>query len=335
MKSPFTGKEMNINKEWRTINFRKNEFNILFHSYVCEDTGEQFEDDLFSQLNYNQLVNQYRAKYNIPFPEQIIDIRKKYGLSAKKMSEILGFGTNIYRQYEKGEIPNQSNAKLIQLAENPHEFKKLLEYCQGVDIKLLNKINSTIENLIEERKKKRFEIQLEKYLLGKSLPSKLNGFKKPNMNRLSEMIVYFTEKLEPYKTKLNKLLFYADFIAYKNSGFSISGLAYRAIPIGPVPNNFNSIFEYLANNDVINICSDHFQDGGMGEQFKPNNKKRFRKEHFTNAELEVLDNVANRFKNTLTNEIIEISHKEKAWTDNIDKKGLIDYYYAFELVNNS
>ena len=74
MQSPFTGKEMSIVKEERTMSFRKDEFKVLFHSYKCEDTGEQFEDDAFAQLNYNQLVNQYRVKYSIPFPEQIISI---------------------------------------------------------------------------------------------------------------------------------------------------------------------------------------------------------------------------------------------------------------------
>ena len=80
MKSPITGKEMSIQKEWRTMQFRKEEFQVLFHFYKCEDTGEQFEDEKFAELNYNQLVNQYRVRYNIPFPDQIKGIKKKYGL---------------------------------------------------------------------------------------------------------------------------------------------------------------------------------------------------------------------------------------------------------------
>ena len=145
------------------------------------------------------------------------------------------------------------------------------------------------------------------------------------------MIVFFTEKLEPWKTKLNKLLFYADFIMYKQSGFSMSGVQYRAIPMGPVPNNFNSIFEYLANKDELDIYYTNFADGGTGEQFKPNPNKTFDKELFNETELQILESVAERFKNTSTNEIIEISHKEKAWIDNIAEKRLIDYNYSFEL----
>lgn len=331
MKSPFTGKEMRIVKEWRTMSFRKDEFKVLFHSYKCEDTGEQFEDDAFSQLNYNQLVNQYRVKYSIPFPEQIIAIRKKYNLSAVKMSDILGFGVNGYRQYESGEVPNQSNAKLIQLAEDPHEFKKLVDYCTTLEQKVVEKIYHTVENLLEEQKKNKFEKQLENYFFGSCLPNSLTGFKTPDLRKFSEMIVFFVKKLEPWKTKLNKLLFYADFITHKQTGFSMSGVQYRAIPMGPVPNNFNSIFEYLANKDELDIYYTSFADGGIGEQFKPNASKDFNLELFNGLELQILNSVVERFKNTSTNEIIEISHKEKAWIENKGEKKLIDYNYSYEL----
>ncbi len=331
MKSPFTGKEMNIVKEWRTMNFRKDEFRVLFHSYQCKDTGECFENDAFAQLNYNQLVNQYRVKYGIPFPEQIISIRNKYNLSAAKMSEILGFGTNVYRQYEGGEVPNQSNAKLIKLADDPHEFKKLVDYCSTLDWKLVAKIYRTIDNLLEGLKKFKFEKQLEHYFFGIFHPNIFTGFKTPDLRKFSEMVVYFTEKLEPWKTKLNKLLFYTDFTMFRQTGFSMSGIPYRAIPMGPVPNNFNSIFEYLANKDDLDILYTNFADGGIGEQFKTNPDKAFNNKLFSEAELQILESVAERFKNTSTNEIIEISHKEKAWIENSAEKKLIDYNYAFVL----
>jgi uncharacterized phage-associated protein len=331
MKSPFTGKEMSIVKEWRTIKFRKDEFKILFHAYKCEDTGEQFEDEAFAELNYIQGINQYREKYSIPFPEQIIALRKKYEVPATKMSEILGFGANVYRQYEGGEVPNQSNAKLIQLAEDPHEFKKLVDYCSTLDQKFIGKANRTIDGLIEKQKKGLIKKQLENYFFGNCQPDSLTGYKKPSLTKLSEMIVFFTERLQPWKTKLNKLLFYADFMMFQNSGFSMSGIQYQAISMGPVPNNFNSIFEYLAKKGEFEISYTHFLDGGTGEQFKLNPNKIFNRDLFTETELETLNDVVERFKNTSTKEIIEISHNEKAWIENSPKRNLIDYKYSFEL----
>jgi hypothetical protein len=118
---------------------------------------------------------------------------------------------------------------------------------------------------------------------------------------------------------------------HKQSGYSISGVQYRAIPMGPVPNNFNSIFEYLANNDYIDIYYSTFSDGGTGEQFRPNVNKKFNAGLFAENELSILENIAERFKNTTTNEIIEISHREKAWQENKDEKRIIDYKYSFDL----
>lgn len=145
------------------------------------------------------------------------------------------------------------------------------------------------------------------------------------------MIVFFSEKLQPWKTKLNKLLFYSDFIMFKQTGFSMSGVQYRAIPMGPVPNNFNSIFEYLINKNELSLSYINFDDGGTGDQFRPGPIKTFNMELFTNNEMQVLELVADRFKNTSTNQIIEISHNEKAWRDNIVEKKLLDYNYSFDL----
>ncbi len=78
------------------------------------------------------------------------------------------------------------------------------------------------------------------------------------------------------------------------------------------------------NNNVIYIIP-------FPEQFKPNSSKSFNKELFTDNELKTLHSVTERFKNTSTNEMIDINHKEKAWIENCADKKLIDYKYAFEL----
>ena len=145
------------------------------------------------------------------------------------------------------------------------------------------------------------------------------------------MVVYFSVKLSPFKTKMNKLLFYADFLMFKQSCFSISGMRYKAIDMGPVPINFQSIFEYLANKDEIDIFTTEFPQGYIGEQFKAKNDRPFRVELFSENELNVLEKVANLFKPTSTNQIIEISHLEEAWKKNEKNKNVISYKYAFYL----
>ncbi|MGA8641759.1 MAG: Panacea domain-containing protein [Candidatus Binatus sp.] len=57
--------------------------------------------------------------------------------------------------------------------------------------------------------------------------------------RLRELILYIAEKCadDPAfnATKLNKILFYSDFVSYSKTGTPITGAAYKALEHGPAP----------------------------------------------------------------------------------------------------
>ena len=283
----------------------------------------------------NQLYNQYREKFNIPFPEEIIKIREKYGLSAAKMSEILGFGVNSYRQYEAGEMPSLANAKLIQLADEPNRFINMVELCGTLDENSKNKYIQKAQLLADEKNRNIFNLNFKEYLLGNHLADIYSGYRNPNFEKFTEMVVYFSDKISPYKTKMNKLLFYADFLMFKYSCFSISGMRYKAIDMGPVPSNFQSIFEYLDNHHEIEIHSTEFPNGYSGEQLKARKERSFNSNLFSELELKTLETVANVFNETSTTDIIQLSHLEEAWKKNEKEKKVISYEYAFELNINS
>lgn len=332
MKSPITGKEMVIKSELIEHEFRKEKFDIVYHYYLCEDSGETFEDERLTQLNLNQVYNQFRKKHNLPFPEEIISLREQYGVSASKMSEVLGFGINVYRSYENGEIPSSSNARLIQLASDPKEFKRLVDLSDVLTDKERERVMAKIDELILKDEFINFDLQ--NFLMGDRVADDHTGYRIPNLSKFTEMVVYFTHETQPWKTKLNKLLFYADFCHFRKTGLSISGSRYRAINKGPVPNNFNSIFEYIADRGEVDIYYKAFSKDIVGEQFKPHPKRGFDDSVFSEDELSTLTEVASKFGETKTNEIIEISHEEEAWEKNFkDGKKLISYIDAFKLKN--
>lgn len=332
MKSPFTGKEMSVQREWRTMKFRKEEFDVLFHFYKCKDTGEQFEDEAFAELNYNQLMNQYRTKYGMPFRDQIVSIREKYHLSARKMSEILGLGINSYRLYESGEIPSQSNARLIQLANNPLDFRNIVRFSREIDQQYKVKIFSRIDKLIENGRRHKKDQRIRQYLLGDYTASEKTGYREPDLDKFSQMVLFFSEKLSPWKVKMCKLLFYSDFLHFKKTGYSISGMPYEAYPMGPVPIRFDGIYDYIINTGIIDKKFQVFDNGGLGEQFFPGQNQSFNPDIFSGEELTILSQVTNKFAKSSTQEIIEISHQEKAWKDNQSEQGIIDYRLGFELI---
>lgn len=157
------------------------------------------------------------------------------------------------------------------------------------------------------------------------------GFKSPDYEKLTEMIVFFAQEVPCYKTKMNKLLFYTDFAMFRQHGQSVSGTRYKAIPYGPVPNSFESVFESLAKQDVIDILYEELVKGGQKQFLEGRKDRPFNNNIFSKDELAVLDMVRERFKRTKPYEIVEISHRETAWIENVPSRSFISYNFAMDL----
>jgi hypothetical protein len=65
MNSPITNKPMRLMREKRIILFRKEDFEIDFHHWLCEDTKERFEDEQQAEDNISQVYNQYCTKHDV------------------------------------------------------------------------------------------------------------------------------------------------------------------------------------------------------------------------------------------------------------------------------
>lgn len=57
---------MKLTQEQDVLTYRKEKFNVSYHFYLCEDSGERFTDDELDGINMTQVYNQYREKYRIP-----------------------------------------------------------------------------------------------------------------------------------------------------------------------------------------------------------------------------------------------------------------------------
>src|SRR5262249_53809955 len=149
---------------------------IIYHTWIDNETGEQFTTLALDELNQAQLHNQYRSKYGIPFIDEIKMIREQYGLSASKMGEILGLGPNAYKNYEHGEMPGITTGRLIQLAKDPLEFKKLIGLSSNeLEAPEIEKINKKVENYISGWDK--LETLFEERLFGSKAPGHYNGYR--------------------------------------------------------------------------------------------------------------------------------------------------------------
>lgn len=332
MKSPITGKEMALQVEKSRLVFRKEEFEYNHKSYYCVDSGESFTTTELDEFNLNQVYNKYRDKHNIPFPDQIIELRKKFNVSASLMSKILGFGINSYRNYENGEVPSFSNANLINtVLKSPRNLKHLVELNNELSEDEKSKILAKIKTVIEYQKENKDDITFVDVLFEDKLPNNYSGYRKPSMEKMANMILYFAEHLKPSETMMNKLLFYADFYNYKKTAFSISGSNYMAHNYGPVPLRYGGIFDYASNKRYVFINIEDFGNNFWGKCFYKTKHRDFNNELFNEEELKSLELVRETFKRSNATQIMEKSHEEKAWINNEKDKNLIDYNYSFEL----
>lgn len=300
--------------ELRTVVFRKEGFDYI-HVGIVDKNGDSWTTTELDEANTNQIYNQYRVRHGIPFPDEICALRKYYGLSALKMSEILGFGVNQYRYYENGEMPSISNARMLVAIRDKRTFLSFLEASMRIiGEKDYAKIHRHIMGLPE-------------YECPKNQPSALSGYVLYSLERTAAAVKYFIKEMGGvFVTKMNKLLFYTDFLCYRRKGYGLTGLEYAALPYGPVPENWGRVYD-----SIPDIRMDEYVFPDMMSGIELNSEAEPDMTVFDETEVCVLKDVAERFKDTKAGEISQISHKERGWMDNHEGKMPIDYSYAFEL----
>lgn len=325
MKSPFTGGRVTLHNEPATLVYRKEEFRYINSYYVCVDTGTPFTAGGMDNANLTQVYNQYRVRYSIPFADEIRLLRESYGLSALKMSTVLGFGDNQYRLYESGEMPSLSNGRLLKSIMDAHTFRKFVEYAR---VQLSQKEYNTIVQNIEDRDNAPSDSDYANRLIFNGLSRGAeNGYARMSVDRLRNIMLFFIEHCENvFNTKMNKLLFYLDMLSYRESGFAMTGLAYKAVKFGPVPVRWDRIYSMV---DGISQEIVDFDSGVQGFRLVADGK--FTPDGFSENEIGWMQQVADRFYDTGSSAISQISHQEKAWQNAFNENRLVNFDDAFSL----
>lgn len=328
---PYCDGQAHLEREARELMYRKESFRVFAHYYKCEQCLETFTSTESDTISLTQLHNQYREKHNIPFPEEIIALREKYDLSASKMSLVLGLGANGYSNYEHGEIPTPAYGNLMIAAADPGTFLQFLEKArEHFSDQAYQKACDRVKGLIETGDEEKilcatFNVHCE--------PGRYTGYRKVVVARIASLVNHYlqhTNKEFNDKLKLNKLLFYTDFLHYKRQGMSITGLNYRAIQYGPVPAKYDNLYAYLQNEQLI---SSQFQQSNIGGAREIFCSEAAVEDHlFSDAEKDTIHTVTERFSNMSSWDMVVISHEEKAWRTQEGSRSLIAYQEnAFDL----
>ena len=310
--------------EWKV---RGELFSYIHIAYRDDEKEKQYTTDESDTACYFQATNQYREKHGIPYKDEIVALRERYGLSATKMSAILGFGTNQYRLYEMGEVPSESNGKIIRLAMCPQVFLDLVHgsRCQLTD-KEYAKIVSKAEEVIKASAHRQDELREAKRLFptGRGMA---NGFAPLSTVRLKNLLLYLLQQMgETFLTKMNKVLFYIDFLSYRERGMALSGLAYQALELGPAPQHWDRVYSafdeievrlrMVQGEECVTMTATAEADTGG----------------FSAEEMAVIDTVCATMKKMPPQAVSKMSREEPAWNNHADKQGTIPFPEAFSLV---
>ena len=317
---------MRIVYEKDTWDFRGEKFPYVHIAFRDDEHNEQFTTTESDTACYEQVTNQYRAKYGIPYTDEIIAVRQRYGISAAKMSLILGIGINQYRLYEQGEVPNVSNGRMIRSIMNPKVMLEMVESSKNeLSASEYEKITAKVKATITESSAYKLE-QYETRRIFNESRGMNNGFAQTSLVRLKNIMLYIINRCDDvWCTKMNKLLFYVDFLSYRERGLAMTGLSYRAIDFGPVPDRWDRVYSEFSEvkqelrqvGDFVGSILTASQEADMSM--------------FTDDEINVLEAVCSNFGNKSSREISHLSHEEKAWIDYHANHERIPFIEAFSI----
>ena len=328
---PYCKKEVEYKIEKRDVKeFRGIEINTYENVAVCKECHQDLYVNEIEEKNNERIYELYREKANIIKTQDIVDLRKKYDISQRELTAILGFGKMTINRYERGGVPTKSQSDYIKLLiENDDKFiEKVKEaYKNGnINDKTYEKIVSTnLENEIGKN-----DIQdMYRRVINNSLrlkPNIFNGYKTFDLELVENIISYISSKVNNLTiTSLNKYLWFIDIVSFNQRGVSITGLTYQKQQYGPTI--IDQRYKEISLLDDKYIRNDYEDESGTKTIITSN--KNFDLSKLKDSEIEIINKIIKLLKNKNVTDISNMSHEEEGW-----KKTKIFDEISFEYAMN-
>jgi len=294
----------------------------------CSVADEYLETEEMIKANSLAMKDAYRKKTGLLTSREIIMIREKYGVSQKDFSEILGWGRATITRYENHQVQDRAHDDILRkIGSDPKWFLEILKRSkERISEKAFNKY---YHEASEQFKKSRNQYLIDSIqaIYADLEDEILTGKTRLNLTKVVEMINYLASNVvNLHKVKLMKMLWYSDNLHFKRKGVSISGLAYRALPMGAVPEGY----EQIVLLDGVKYETMWYEDN-IGYKFYP--APGFEIKELTQDEIKTLNDVIRQVGNLNTEEIVHKMHEEKAYRCT-DSNCIIPYSFAKELTIN-
>jgi len=290
--------------------------------FRCED-GHTFDDPKSSDDPIDRAYREYRLRRGLLQPEEIRRFRLSTGLTQRELASILGFGSVTLSRYENGALQSEAHDKLLRMAIDPANLAVLakqnrMKLSEETFHRLLQYLEADVKDQ-HQSLRILFETTYAHYE-----HDEYSGDSKFDVDKLISAILFFCVGSDVFKTKLNKLLFYADFKHFKEYSASISGSRYAHLPFGPAPDHYDLMLAMLHEDERISLMEYDYGEF-VGEIVRPHGVPDV--SYLSAVELRTITDVKARFEEYSSSQISKLSHNEKGYKETQDGE-LISYRFA-------
>ena len=279
--------------------------------FFCSRANETYADEQQIAQNDIAMKNAYRTHEGLLTSDQIIAIRARYGISQSDLCLLLGWGAKTITRYESHQVQDIAHDTILRkLDADPEWFLKLLQSVKtSLSPASYSKYLEAGTTLFEQN----HDLYLKSAIMARYARygqlEEFNGNASLSLDVVVDMIHYFSNSPSVtglYLVKLMKMLWYADALSFKRRAHAISGLVYRALPMGAVP---------VAYGSIIDLSTIHYEEIDMGDgtgyRFLPTESKAYTA--LSPEDREILDAIIERFGRASKKEIVETMHREAAY----------------------
>lgn len=282
------------------VKVRGQVFNVSYkqwHCSACDTIFSVSEGDDPLEIAYRA----YRETNGLLQPEILKKWRQDLGLKQAELASLLGWSTATVSRYENGALQDDAHDRAMRAAMSPGGLSELVAAAQKMDSDVLKKLRIRVDELLGSSSQ-----------LTSVVSHRLSNVSSVNVNwrKVEEAVAFFSSGQGVARTKLNKLLFYVDFLHQKIFDSPVTGLVYVRLQHGPVPKNYELIYSAMAEEGILSIKEEMF-----GEYMSYVHKATRGADIsiFSTSEKQALVRVLAEFERCSATEISERSHSEDAW----------------------
>jgi putative zinc finger/helix-turn-helix YgiT family protein len=317
-----------ITSKEETFNVKGEDIKIKSSIAICNECKEEVFVEELEEANLKNVYTEYRKRHDLLTSTQITEIRERYGLSQRSLSKLLGWGEVTIHRYESGSLQDEAHDEVLKLIAKPENLLEIYEKQSHFLAPYVSEaLKKRIDDLIKKEIQPNFHKVLEQLFLSERKVGEFTGYKNFDLEKIKSMILYILGFHETYVTKINKLLWYMDFLCYKAYSVSISGNSYTHSTYGPTADDYELIIGVMLKDELIGK-SEVIAHDTVREQLKP--LTPCDRSIFSEDEIKVMDFVLAKFKDFKCSKISEYSHKEAPYKNTTEGQK-ISYTLAEDL----